>query len=154
ESTEHVEHLIFKESWQLCEMEARSLDPPAGTVLILHLDERTKEDFEAAARELWSPTSLAFLSGSTTTLQDSLRKTLEEHAHITAVWCLWYLEGRERIDGPMQVVQLLKALADAGLRDAKILIAASYSDSRDRCHLESWIGFEKSVHHVLPQTQL
>ena len=52
------------------------------------------------------------------------------------------------------IVYILQAMSSAKLKSGRFLLAAQFNNALDRCYLESWIGFERSLGLVLPNTQV
>jgi acyl transferase domain-containing protein/aryl carrier-like protein/SAM-dependent methyltransferase len=77
----------------------------------------------------------------------------DEGAHADAVLYLWADEDATLARDPMPIVYILQAMAETKLGIGRILLAArSRADSLERCYLESWIGFERSLGLVRPDT--
>ena len=70
-----------------------------------------------------------------------------------AVLYLWADEDAALVQNPAPMVYILQAMAETTLSIERILFAARcHTDSLDRCFLESWIGFERSLGLVWPNT--
>jgi hypothetical protein len=67
---------------------------------------------------------------------------------------LWPLETPQRISDATAVAILLKTLHDAKLHPRRLLLAGEYTDGMQCSHLESWIGFERSIALAWPETSL
>ena len=80
----------------------------------------------------------------------------EEGRHVGAILYLWPLEDQACVRDYAPVVYLLQAMVAAQLRPARVLLAGQCAPgySLDRCYLESWIGFERSLGLVLPHIQV
>lgn len=76
------------------------------------------------------------------------------HGQIDAVLYLWPLEDERLIAESEPIVHLLRGLSSAGQKSARVLLAGQCADAVQGSHLESWIGFERSLRHVLPEMQL
>ena len=77
----------------------------------------------------------------------------EERTHVDAVLYLWADEDAALVRNPAPMVSILQAMAETTLSVGRILFAARCEpDSLDRCYLESWIGFERSLGLVWPNT--
>ena len=61
------------------------------------------------------------------------------------------IDALEAILEPGQpIVQLLQGLGGSGVRTpVKVLLGARYRTALQRCHVESWIGYERSIARVL-----
>jgi acyl transferase domain-containing protein/acyl carrier protein len=81
-------------------------------------------------------------------------RILEDHGRIDAVCYLWVLEGATSAENHASIVQLIKGLAHAGIKQTKVLLAGEYRSALQRCYLESWIGYARSIGRVLPEVQI
>lgn len=70
-------------------------------------------------------------------------------ATVDAVLYLWALEDGRFVSDCEPIVSLLKACRATGIVDGPVLLAAQGGDDEQRCHWESWIGFERSAVNVL-----
>jgi len=52
------------------------------------------------------------------------------------------------------VKHVLQGLALSGFKCERLLLAGAFGDELERCHLEAWIGFERSLGLVWPQTRV
>ncbi|ABQ27262.1 SDR family NAD(P)-dependent oxidoreductase [Geotalea uraniireducens] len=87
------------------------------------------------------------------TYQEAFSSIREEHGDVDAVLYLWPLEDPERITDYASIVSTLHAVASAKLKTGRFLLAGRFGNELERCYLESWIGFERSLGLVLPTTQ-
>ncbi len=78
----------------------------------------------------------------------------DEYGEVDAVLYLWPLEDGACLRDPRPIVHVVQALARSGLRCRRLLLAGDCATGVDRCHVESWIGFERSLGLVLPQTRV
>ncbi|AXV78943.1 MULTISPECIES: SDR family NAD(P)-dependent oxidoreductase [Ralstonia solanacearum species complex] len=82
-------------------------------------------------------------------LQDGLQQVLSAHGGSRVLY-LWSLEDRRWITDSSAIVALLKAMAVTGAPIDRLLLAGRAGDALERCHLESWIGIERSLGAVMP----
>ena len=73
---------------------------------------------------------------------------------VDALMYLWALEDASCIEDYSAIVYLLQAMVATKLKVKRILLGAQFKNDLERCHLESWIGFERSLGLTLPDTQL
>ncbi|MCP6681311.1 SDR family NAD(P)-dependent oxidoreductase [Bacillus nakamurai] len=78
----------------------------------------------------------------------------KEHGEASAVLYLWALEDKSCIEDYSCIVNILKAMARAKLQPERLLLAGAFETGLERCYLESWIGFERSLGIVLPKTNI
>ncbi len=77
-----------------------------------------------------------------------------EHRGADALFYLWALEDPRCVRDAAAIADLLRALPAAGLRCPVVLLAGAFDDALDGCYLDSWLGFERSLNLVLPDTRL
>ena len=82
----------------------------------------------------------------------ALRGAAQEAGGIDAVIYAWPLEDEACVTDPSAVVHLLQALAPAGVVPGRLVLAGELDTTAARCHLESWVGFERSLPPVMPDT--
>jgi len=85
-------------------------------------------------------------------LSEVLGQIVQRHGAIDGLLYLWPLEAPELIQRPEMLVNLLQALARRQQNLDRVLLAGLCRDGLDRCQLESWIGLERSMPRILPQT--
>ncbi|MGZ8238254.1 MAG: SDR family NAD(P)-dependent oxidoreductase, partial [Methylobacter sp.] len=73
---------------------------------------------------------------------------------VDAILYLWPLEDRRSVKDASRVLHLLQAMAGAGLKPRKLILSGAYADALERCYLDAWIAFERSLGLVLPDTQV
>ena len=78
----------------------------------------------------------------------------KEHGQVDAMLCLSALENPDYIRDNTHIVNILQAMATAGLKVERFLLGAEFQDGLERCYLESWIGFERSLGILLPHMQV
>ncbi|WP_045506063.1 SDR family NAD(P)-dependent oxidoreductase [Bacillus amyloliquefaciens] len=78
----------------------------------------------------------------------------KEYGEVSAILYLWALEDKSCIEDYSCIVYILKAMAETGLLPEKLLLAGEYASGLEKCYLESWIGFERSLGIVLPKTSI
>ncbi|MEX2631036.1 MAG: SDR family NAD(P)-dependent oxidoreductase [Tistlia sp.] len=84
----------------------------------------------------------------------ALRAIRETAGDADALLYLWPLEEPRLLCDPLPILHLLQALAAVGASPGRLLLSGTYGDSLERCHLDSWIAFERSLASVLPQTEV
>ncbi|WP_346836346.1 SDR family NAD(P)-dependent oxidoreductase [Ralstonia solanacearum] len=82
-------------------------------------------------------------------LQEGLQPLLSAHGSSRVLY-LWGMDDRRWIADSRPIVALLKAMATTAAPVDRVLLAGRANDALERCHLESWIGIERSVGAVMP----
>ena len=92
--------------------------------------------------------------GDAASYRDAFSRIKAAHGEVDAVLYLWGLEDASCAQDPAIPMHLLQGLASSGLKCGRLLLAGAYGDGLARSHLESWIGFERSLGLVWPQTRV
>ena len=167
--------MLFEETWQPEVLPAPSISVPSGTVVCFlsdpghqHVVRRVFERLggdrvrivfvaqEHAPGHEAAPETYVVSKAARHTYEAALRRLREAGHEVGAILYLWALEDPQCIRDYTPVVYLLQAMVAAHLKPERILLAGECAPgySVDRCYLESWIGFERSLGLVLPHTQV
>ena len=168
---ERLEIMTFAEV--LREQEARLGPPPSRlNTLVCFLSKTEYQDTLLAAIREYNPrTKVIFISQGTyyreqsnenywvsrndrRSYQEAFRSIHADHDDVDAVLYLWALEDFGGIKDTFWITYILQALASAKLKPKQFLLAGEFRNGLDRCYLESWIGFERSLRLVLPGTRV
>jgi acyl transferase domain-containing protein/enoyl-[acyl-carrier-protein] reductase (NADH)/aryl carrier-like protein len=93
-------------------------------------------------------------SGDIASLRDALRDVEREHGQIDALVHLVAFEDQRGLADYGAIASLVQAMASAGTRCAHLVLAGQYRTGVERCYLESWIGFGRSLKTALPGTKV
>ena len=172
-----IERLLFQECWQEQAIEtvaAAAAQADRPLVVLLSGEPARAQVQEALRGEGWQ-SRVIFVghSGSCSESEQSIRDTRYEiqrgdvdsyaqvfarigqaHGEICGLWYLWPLEDAGLLEDQCAIVELLQGLGRSALKHTKVLLAGEYTDSPQRCQVESWIGYARSIGRVLPQLQL
>ncbi|MCP5109135.1 MAG: KR domain-containing protein, partial [bacterium] len=88
------------------------------------------------------------------TYEQVFKSIREDHDEVDAVLYLWALEDPGCTRDYSCIVYLLQTLVSAKLKTRRLLLGAQFEEGTDRCYLESWIGFERSLGLVMPNMQV
>ncbi|MCP5007528.1 MAG: SDR family NAD(P)-dependent oxidoreductase, partial [Planctomycetes bacterium] len=83
-----------------------------------------------------------------------LRKIAETTKNIDAIVYLWPIEDAQLIQEMGPIVWVLQSLKTSNVKVTDLLLAGEAHNPREQSFLESWIGFERSLGMVLPQTKV
>lgn len=76
------------------------------------------------------------------------------YGRIDAVFYGWPLADESCIPGYSYILSLLQGLHRAAIQPARILLGAKSNEGLSRSYADSWIGFERSLGFILPETKL
>ncbi|AJQ95705.1 SDR family NAD(P)-dependent oxidoreductase [Gynuella sunshinyii] len=94
------------------------------------------------------------------------RQIRRQFNQVDAIWYLWPLEDSQQVHAVNRIIWLLQGLIASGLEVSRIMLAGEYrlpghitgqdSDyaSLDFCYLDAWVGFERSLKLLCPQTAI
>ncbi|MCP5004987.1 MAG: SDR family NAD(P)-dependent oxidoreductase, partial [Planctomycetes bacterium] len=90
--------------------------------------------------------------------KESYLKVLQEIAetpkNIDAIVYLWPIEDSQLIQEMGPIVWILQSLKTLNVKVTDLLLAGEANNPREQSFLESWIGFERSLGMILPQTKV
>jgi polyketide synthase PksM len=87
------------------------------------------------------------------TFTKAARAIAAAHGPMSALIYGWPLEEEAAVRSPQWIAALLKGLSDAEQSATPIVAIGEYESVLSRCHLESWIGFERSLQFALPEAR-
>jgi polyketide synthase PksN len=170
QTQEPCQMMTFEEVW-----EEQTLPDPTSveikTVVCFLSDPEYQQAAIDAVQALDQQTEIIFISQSTSyqkyseqkysissmdgnTYQKAFQSIQEENGNVDAILYLWPLEDKRHIQDTSCIVHILQAITSVKLNPRRFLLAAQYENALDRCYLESWIGFERSLGLVLPRTEV
>lgn len=92
--------------------------------------------------------------GDLNTFSKALGSIRKEFGEVDSILYMWPVENRETVYDYSPIVHILQAAADAKLKLERFILAAQFENGLERCYPESWIGFERSLGIILPDTQI
>jgi acyl transferase domain-containing protein/NAD(P)-dependent dehydrogenase (short-subunit alcohol dehydrogenase family)/thioesterase domain-containing protein/acyl carrier protein len=155
--------MTFAESWEEAPLPAASAG--AGTLVCLLADPARRRELAA----LVPGARLVFVAPGHACGEDGLhgytvdaaaagswrelfRRLDERYGRADAVCHLWQLDGTIAAADTPTLLPLLQGFAAAAERPRRLVLAGAFADPVERCHLESWIGIERSLALALPDT--
>ena len=78
----------------------------------------------------------------------------EEVGEVDAVLYMWPFEDPSCIRDYSSIVNIIQVIASLKRKPDRLVLVSKYNNLLERCYLESWIGFERSLGLILPQTQV
>ncbi|OIB02943.1 mixed polyketide synthase/non-ribosomal peptide synthetase [Paenibacillus sp. LC231] len=167
---EGYELLTFEEVWE--EEALKDIQNANMKTLVCFLtEEESKQIVTDKATALGGDTQVIFVSRSTVfdkksrhdysipaATRDSYLQALlsirNDFKEIDAVLYLWPIEDAAYIKDYSSIVHMVQAIAAAKLKPKQLLLAGQFANSIERCYMESWIGFERSLGLVLPNVSV
>ena len=148
---EAFELLTFEEVWEAQVLPA-SLPRRMQRLVCLLSDAQSQRRVVELIHDLDPRTEVIFVAQDAA--EDAFSRIKAAHGEVDAVLYLWGLEDASCAQDPAIPMHVLQGLASSGLKCGRLLLAGAYGDELSRSHLESWIGFERSLDLVWPQTRI
>lgn len=167
---EHVETMLFTENWEVTPLlDYRAIEL---NTIVCFLSERDNQNKIKKYIQTRKPrANIVFLSQHTgprndneqtyyidkknkKAYEEAFRSIRAKYNEISAALYLWPYEDRACIEDYSSIVYILQAIASAKLEPERLLLGASYRNERERCYLESWIGFERSIGPMVSKTRV
>ena len=86
--------------------------------------------------------------------REALKSIHENYGEIDAIIHISSLEKLDFSKETQYILYILQTVAQLKLKIRRILLAGQYKSGIECCYMESWIGFERSLGLVLPNTQV
>ncbi|MBZ9609901.1 SDR family NAD(P)-dependent oxidoreductase [Clostridium estertheticum] len=170
ENKEDFEIMTFEEIWKEEALQDIAKVTIKTLVCFLSNDENQKS-FVETIQNLDKETKVIFISKGTIYKKQSknqysithndpnaykevLRNIREDYGEVNSILYLWAFEDYSLIRDYSCIVYILQAISNTKLNVKRLLLAAQFENSLDRCYIESWIGFERSLKLVLPKTNV
>jgi acyl transferase domain-containing protein len=176
-SAESANCTSFVEEWQEAALvSGDSSEPLPATLVVVLADRSTQAAMLAEMAQLWPATRVVFLEPGMAMLAvdrsttsdlvrypisgdsaeahaDTLRAVADRHGPISALWYFWSHDAADDLEDPGRILRLLQGLTRTASQ-ARVLLAASWRTSRERCHVESFIACATSISRAAPAIQL
>ena len=88
------------------------------------------------------------------TYREAFQSIGNDFGEVDATCCLWPLEEPGCVEDYSRMVYVLQAMGATKLAAGRVLFTAQYENELERCYIESWIGFERSLQLIMPNTQI
>ncbi|HXO73315.1 MAG TPA: amino acid adenylation domain-containing protein, partial [Bradyrhizobium sp.] len=123
---------------------------------VVELSAHTRIIFVAQNAEDGKPSQghYAVRHGDINDYREALDGIRAGHGEVDALLYLWPLEDPGHLQDATSIVRILQAMASVQLRCRRVLLVGDFASGLERSHLESWVGFERSLGLVWPQTKV
>nr|WP_142314886.1 SDR family NAD(P)-dependent oxidoreductase [Bacillus wiedmannii] len=149
---ESFEMMTFTEDWLEQALSVASTGEIKTLVCFLSNPENQQVVMQAV-QSLNPYTKVLFISQDMA-LQEAFQSIQEEHQEVDGMLYLWPFEDVRCVQDVSYIVNILQSLSSSNLKIKRFLLSGQYESGLDRCYLESWIGFERSLGLVLPNIQV
>lgn len=164
------ELLEFKEEWQETAFSGEKVHDVKATVCFLSEDSNQSIMRDFLKRNYPEKTIIFISQGKEFKKVDSehyaivkdKKQTYERAFHsiladvdeISTIAYLWAYEDAECIREYENIVYILQAISSEKVIADQLLLGASYKEGLEKCYLESWIGFERSIGPMMSKTRV
>ncbi|MGH8258769.1 MAG: beta-ketoacyl synthase N-terminal-like domain-containing protein, partial [Steroidobacteraceae bacterium] len=165
---------FFEETWEPEELPAAStrLRPEGGAVLVVFLnDAHEQRCVHETLRAIDAGVRCIFVScaddgtpvdgpvcrvapQNPSSYEAVIHGIAAQQGRIDAVWYAWPLQEARFVTEQEPILFLLRALAHARVRDTQVLLTGRATTPLERSLLESWVGYERSLRHILPAVRV
>ncbi|MCX8128558.1 MAG: SDR family NAD(P)-dependent oxidoreductase [Clostridia bacterium] len=167
---EPYELMTFEETWEEQALhELNKVD--IKTLAVFSTDCKKRQEIADMVRDIDKSVELVFISqgpeykrvsrqqyviskSSRDTYEMAFNSIKKDYDNVDAMLYLWAQEDKDCIWDYSCIVYILQAITASKLKPARLLLAAHFDNWLERCYLESWIGFERSLGLVLPNVKV
>ncbi|WP_217998905.1 SDR family NAD(P)-dependent oxidoreductase [Paenibacillus pabuli] len=155
--------MAFEEIWEESEPGLHH-EEKAQTLLCILSREENQEAFVSLMKQHSPDIRLVFIDPAlwgqeTDTVhlakyRGALQEIRQQYGNVDTVLYMQALEEPLLLRDTKPILLLLQALAAEKIKPGRILLAGEYRTGIERCYLDAWIGFERSLGLVMPHTKL
>lgn len=144
--------VLFKEKW--IENEKLSIRPDvSSTIICFSSDQENQRIIKSVAEQRYPDIDILFVSK-----EDDYERLFidlkEKDNHVSAILYLWAYEDKAAVADYKRILMLLQTISKTNISADKLLLCGGYRTELERCYLESWIGFERSIGPLLSKTRI
>ncbi|MBP2000171.1 polyketide synthase PksM [Paenibacillus shirakamiensis] len=156
---ERSDIMTFEEIWIETELQTyldiNGTDKEKVWVILLD-NEQDKDKFWNELKKLNSHITFEFIheSANSAMLSAAFDQVNALHQEVDAVIDFRWLTPSSPDHRTTGLVHLLQSLTRTRLKVNKLLVAGAFITELERCSMESWIGFERSIGNVIPNIQM
>ncbi|WP_440119140.1 SDR family NAD(P)-dependent oxidoreductase [Paenibacillus sp. QZ-Y1] len=155
--------MAFEEIWENSEPELHREENPQ-TILCVLSCQKSQEKFVSLMKHHSPHIQLVFIDPAVweketdpvhlAKYRGALQEISQQHGNVDTVLYLPALEEPLLLQDTKPILLLLQALAAEKIKPGRILLAGECRTGIERCYLDAWIGFERSLGLIMPHTKL
>lgn len=154
EADSSMKVMTFREEWI-----AAAWDAPSGnsmrTLLCVLAEPSEEQAWREELHRVAPQCEWIFVSKDASGgYEAAFRVIRESQASVEALLYLLPLHAGESIRHPSAVLPLLRGLAAAQLAPARLIFACPFQNEMERCYVDAWVAYERSLKTVFPQTKV
>lgn len=145
-----AEPLIFNQAWTPQPLDAVSV-PVRRVVCVVDVAARSALEAAFATAQLQVAVDFVPRAATRGELAEAFARLRAQHGRLGAVIYLpdpMQAATAQSVEG---IVLLLQSLHDAALSCDRLLLCGAHDDPLSRCHVESWIGIERTLRTLSPE---
>ncbi|MUL33971.1 SDR family NAD(P)-dependent oxidoreductase [Priestia megaterium] len=146
--TETLELMTFEEIWQ--KQTLSIVSPVEMKTVICFLSNPDYQQVVLASVQAFNPQTKVVFISQDTSYYEVFQNISEQYQEVGAILYLWPIEDERCIRETSNIFSIVKALIATNLKANRFILMGEYKNALDRCYIESWIGFERSLKIVLP----
>lgn len=148
-----MEVMTFKEEWFPSPLVPSSANTRQTLVCVL-ADSAKEEAWRDEMRRVAPEAEWIFVSQDAAGgCEEAFREIHKTHGSIDALVYLPPFEVPEAIRDPSGLLPLLRALASTELTPGRLVLAGPFRNDLDRCYMDAWVAWERSLKPVFPETR-
>ncbi|PEP89772.1 polyketide synthase, partial [Bacillus wiedmannii] len=148
----NFETMTFAESWK--QQALKTVSPGKMNTLVCFLSNLANQQIVTQVMQGLNPNAQVIFISQGTELQEAFQNISAEHQEVDGILYLWPLEDASCVHDFSHIINILQAVASSDFKTKRMLLAGQYENGLDRCYLESWIGFERSLRMVFPNIKV
>ncbi len=149
-----MEVMTFTEKWVASAPVAPGMHNLQTLVCVL-AEPAMEQRWRDAMRRVAPQAECIFVSKETDGgYEKALRDIGQARASVDAMVFLPPFETSEAIRDPSSLLPLLRALASTQLAPRRLLVACPFRNDLDRCYMDAWVAYERSLKPVFPQVEV
>ncbi|WP_187696013.1 type I polyketide synthase, partial [Priestia megaterium] len=146
------ETMAFVESWK--QQALKIVSSCKMNTLVCFLSNSANQQIVTQVMQGLNPNVKLIFIAQGTQLQEAFQNIRGEYQEVDGILYLWPLEDTSCVHDFSHIIDILQAISSSQLKTKRMLLAGQYANGLDRCYLESWIGFERSLRMVFPNIEI
>ena len=153
DADEAMEVMTFKEEWVASALVPSSANTMQTLVCIL-ADSAKEQAWRDEMRRVAPQAEWIFVSKDAAgECEEGFREIRKTHGSVDALVYLQPFEVPEAIRDPSGLLPLLRALDSTELTPGRLLLVGPFRNDLERCYMDAWVAFERSLKPVFPRTR-
>ncbi|MBA2649828.1 MAG: SDR family NAD(P)-dependent oxidoreductase, partial [Legionella sp.] len=109
---------------------------------------------EGKTYEKITPNNYVVIAHDDTGYEQCFKSIKSDYGMADGIWYAWGIEDSKYLNDVSPILTILQTMEATQLNPSRVLLAGVFENGLQRCHLESWIGFERSLKQVVSNVKL